>query len=304
MQVEACKRNMNTFAFVGDLEKSPEVSCVYHSEVRLRMQSSAKSDRISIESHEAPSMHELERMEVSIHAAIVACDCVANARLACHMHAGGGKSVPEEPKELGVGRWLPSPGGGSARCRTMIEFSAVTSCGVSRMALYLYCCNISVHTSIQCQHQPVKLVTLTTLANSQQKTRSAKLGQTACKPMPSLCTRPRRRCSSLQPSETISLAECSLKKMLVYFLPFMRFSMSVATLKMPPALDRSAVCQLAAGSATSDATQCNIAHRCQTLLKVWFWLCLTQVALTDGGTHLLGAHRRRSGHRSSCWRYV
>jgi Protein of unknown function (DUF3172) len=25
MQVEACKRNMNTFAFVGDLEKSPEV---------------------------------------------------------------------------------------------------------------------------------------------------------------------------------------------------------------------------------------------------------------------------------------
>ena len=27
-----CKRNMNTFAFVGDLDKSPEVSCVYHSE--------------------------------------------------------------------------------------------------------------------------------------------------------------------------------------------------------------------------------------------------------------------------------
>ena len=25
-------RNSNTFAFVGDLEKSPEVSCVYHSE--------------------------------------------------------------------------------------------------------------------------------------------------------------------------------------------------------------------------------------------------------------------------------
>lgn len=25
VQVEACKRNMNTFAFVGDLEKSPEV---------------------------------------------------------------------------------------------------------------------------------------------------------------------------------------------------------------------------------------------------------------------------------------
>ena len=32
MQVQSCKRNMNTFAFVGDLEKSPEVSCVYHSE--------------------------------------------------------------------------------------------------------------------------------------------------------------------------------------------------------------------------------------------------------------------------------
>ncbi|KAL4433038.1 hypothetical protein ABPG77_006465 [Micractinium sp. CCAP 211/92] len=31
-QVQACKRNMNTFAFVGDLEGSPEVSCVYHSE--------------------------------------------------------------------------------------------------------------------------------------------------------------------------------------------------------------------------------------------------------------------------------
>ncbi|KAL4858790.1 hypothetical protein ACK3TF_001181 [Chlorella vulgaris] len=31
-QVSACKRNMNTFAFVGDLEGSPEVSCVYHSE--------------------------------------------------------------------------------------------------------------------------------------------------------------------------------------------------------------------------------------------------------------------------------
>lgn len=27
-----CKRGMNTFAFVGDLDKSPEVSCVYHSE--------------------------------------------------------------------------------------------------------------------------------------------------------------------------------------------------------------------------------------------------------------------------------
>eukprot|EP00887_Chlorella_sp_A99_P004162 scaffold23.g4162.t1 len=31
-QVQACKRNMNTFAFVGDLNRSPEVSCVYHSE--------------------------------------------------------------------------------------------------------------------------------------------------------------------------------------------------------------------------------------------------------------------------------
>ena len=31
-QVQACKRNMNTFAFVGDLEGSPQVSCVYHSE--------------------------------------------------------------------------------------------------------------------------------------------------------------------------------------------------------------------------------------------------------------------------------
>lgn len=31
-QVGACNRNMNTFAFVGDLEGSPEVSCVYHSE--------------------------------------------------------------------------------------------------------------------------------------------------------------------------------------------------------------------------------------------------------------------------------
>lgn len=27
-----CKRHLNTFAFVGDLEKEPEVSCVYHSE--------------------------------------------------------------------------------------------------------------------------------------------------------------------------------------------------------------------------------------------------------------------------------
>lgn len=29
---EVCKSHMNTFAFVGDLDKSPEVSCVYHSE--------------------------------------------------------------------------------------------------------------------------------------------------------------------------------------------------------------------------------------------------------------------------------
>ena len=31
-QAEDCKRHLNTFAFVGDLESSPEVSCVYHSE--------------------------------------------------------------------------------------------------------------------------------------------------------------------------------------------------------------------------------------------------------------------------------
>jgi hypothetical protein len=31
-QESDCKRGMNTFAFVGDLDKSPEVSCVYHSE--------------------------------------------------------------------------------------------------------------------------------------------------------------------------------------------------------------------------------------------------------------------------------
>ena len=29
-QVSTCKNRMNTFAFVGDLNKSPEVSCVYH----------------------------------------------------------------------------------------------------------------------------------------------------------------------------------------------------------------------------------------------------------------------------------
>ena len=31
-QVQDCKRNMNTFAFVGDLTGQPQVSCVYHSE--------------------------------------------------------------------------------------------------------------------------------------------------------------------------------------------------------------------------------------------------------------------------------
>ncbi len=31
-EVNDCKRHMNTFAFVGDLEKTPEVSCVFHSE--------------------------------------------------------------------------------------------------------------------------------------------------------------------------------------------------------------------------------------------------------------------------------
>ncbi|KXZ41191.1 hypothetical protein GPECTOR_669g799 [Gonium pectorale] len=31
-QVDTCKRSMNTFAFVGDLDNAPEVSCVYHSE--------------------------------------------------------------------------------------------------------------------------------------------------------------------------------------------------------------------------------------------------------------------------------
>eukprot|EP00191_Tetraselmis_sp_GSL018_P016367 CAMPEP_0177589766 /NCGR_PEP_ID=MMETSP0419_2-20121207/7007_1 /TAXON_ID=582737 /ORGANISM="Tetraselmis sp., Strain GSL018" /LENGTH=186 /DNA_ID=CAMNT_0019080199 /DNA_START=351 /DNA_END=911 /DNA_ORIENTATION=+ len=31
-EVDMCKRRMNTFAYVGDLQDSPEVSCVYHSE--------------------------------------------------------------------------------------------------------------------------------------------------------------------------------------------------------------------------------------------------------------------------------
>lgn len=29
---ETCKKGMNTFAFVGDLNGRPEISCVYHSE--------------------------------------------------------------------------------------------------------------------------------------------------------------------------------------------------------------------------------------------------------------------------------
>lgn len=32
VQVGACTKSMNTFGFVGDLNRSPEVSCVYHSE--------------------------------------------------------------------------------------------------------------------------------------------------------------------------------------------------------------------------------------------------------------------------------
>ena len=31
-ETDMCKRGMNTFAYVGDLENAPEVSCVYHSE--------------------------------------------------------------------------------------------------------------------------------------------------------------------------------------------------------------------------------------------------------------------------------
>jgi hypothetical protein len=31
-QVDSCKRSMNTFAFVGDLQDNPQISCVYHSE--------------------------------------------------------------------------------------------------------------------------------------------------------------------------------------------------------------------------------------------------------------------------------
>ncbi|GAQ85906.1 hypothetical protein KFL_002600140 [Klebsormidium nitens] len=31
-EVQDCKKNMNTFGFVGDLRKSPEVNCIYHSE--------------------------------------------------------------------------------------------------------------------------------------------------------------------------------------------------------------------------------------------------------------------------------
>lgn len=31
-QAEACKRSMQTFAFVGDLNDNPQINCVYHSE--------------------------------------------------------------------------------------------------------------------------------------------------------------------------------------------------------------------------------------------------------------------------------
>lgn len=31
-QVDACKRTMNTFAFIGDLNDNPQINCVYHSE--------------------------------------------------------------------------------------------------------------------------------------------------------------------------------------------------------------------------------------------------------------------------------
>ena len=32
LQVDMCKKGMNTFGFVGDLNDHPEISCVYHSE--------------------------------------------------------------------------------------------------------------------------------------------------------------------------------------------------------------------------------------------------------------------------------
>lgn len=31
-QATSCRRDMNTFAYVGDLGRSPEINCVYHSE--------------------------------------------------------------------------------------------------------------------------------------------------------------------------------------------------------------------------------------------------------------------------------
>jgi hypothetical protein len=31
-EVRDCKRNFNTFGFVGDLRQAPEINCVYHSE--------------------------------------------------------------------------------------------------------------------------------------------------------------------------------------------------------------------------------------------------------------------------------
>ncbi|CAI5480684.1 unnamed protein product [Closterium sp. Yama58-4] len=44
-EVRDCKRNMNTFGFVGDLRESPEVSCVYHSETaeNLFLEDASKS---------------------------------------------------------------------------------------------------------------------------------------------------------------------------------------------------------------------------------------------------------------------
>ncbi|CAI6007021.1 unnamed protein product [Closterium sp. NIES-64] len=42
-EVRDCKRNMNTFGFVGDLRESPEVSCVYHSPLLLRLGDSSRN---------------------------------------------------------------------------------------------------------------------------------------------------------------------------------------------------------------------------------------------------------------------
>jgi hypothetical protein len=41
---------MNTFAFVGDLEESPEVSCVYHSE-QARRRAARRSCHARLPSH-------------------------------------------------------------------------------------------------------------------------------------------------------------------------------------------------------------------------------------------------------------